>query len=444
MKGWISLLAWGITAVAIAGCGSSTDDDLSSLVAARNLTPIDAAVVVSDGEFALGQALFFDPELAGNRDISCATCHHPDFASGDGLSLSIGRGGVGLGTERVTADGELIPRNAPEIYNRGASGWTKMFWDGRVSGNRVEGFMTPAGDDLPAGVDSVLAAQAMFPVTSSAEMRGSLGDTDVFGAPNELGGLPEHDLTGIWDAIVARLTAIPEYVDLFAAAYPDVPVEAIGFEHAANAIAAFESAAFAFDESAWNRYLRGDDRLTDPERRGALLFFGDAGCSTCHLGTLLTDQEHHSIAAPQVGPGKGDEAPEDWGRGRVTREAKDRYAFRTPPLHNVALTGPWLHDGAFNSLEDVIRHHIDPEGSLASYEVGATVGPDIRVLDQPHYLDRLLSSVDPELDAVPSLTDSEVAELVAFLNALTDPDAAELGHLVPEAVPSGLPVGGRS
>jgi cytochrome c peroxidase len=107
------------------------------------------------------------------------------------------------------------------------------------------------------------------------------------------------------------------------------------------------------------------------------------------------------------------------------------------------LTGPWLPDGAFSSLEDVIRHHIDPEGSLASYDVGSTVGPDIQVLDQPHHLDRLLSSVGPELDAVPSLTGSQINELVAFLNALTDPDAADLGHLIPETVPSGLPVGGR-
>jgi len=67
----------------------------------------------------LGQALFFDPILSGNRNISCATCHHPSLASGDALSLSIGGGGEGLGTERELAEGGLIPRNAPEVYNRG-------------------------------------------------------------------------------------------------------------------------------------------------------------------------------------------------------------------------------------------------------------------------------------------------------------------------------------
>ena len=443
MERWIAAVAIGIATFALAGCGSSLDEDLSSLVATRGLTPLDAQVVVDDSIFELGRALYFDPELSGNRDISCATCHHPDFASGDALSVSIGQGGAGLGTTRVLADGELIPRNAPDVYNRGASGWTKMFWDGRVSGNRVEGFGTPAGDRFPDGIDNVLAAQAMFPVTSPAEMLGSPGDIDVLGVPNELAMHSEDDFSGIWQAIADRLTVIPGYIELFAAAYPNVPIEDIGFEHAANAIAAFEAKAFAFENSPWNRYLRGDDQMSDAAKQGALLFFGEAGCSGCHLGTLLTDQEQHSIAAPQVGPGKGDEAPEDWGRGGVTRNADDRYNFRTPPLHNVAVTGPWLHDGAFNSLEAVIRHHMDPETSLASYDVGVTVGPDLPFLGGQRHVEWLLTSVSPELAAVPSLTDSQIDDLIAFLDALTDPGATDLGHLVPASVPSGLPVTGR-
>ena len=443
MERWIAAVAIGIATFAAAGCGSSLDGDLSSLVATQDLTPLDAQVVVDDSIFKLGRALYFDPELSGNRDISCATCHHPDFASGDALSVSIGQGGAGLGTTRVLADGELIPRNAPDVYNRGASGWTKMFWDGRVSGNRVEGFGTPAGDRFPDGIDNVLAAQAMFPVTSPAEMLGSPGDIDVLGVPNELAMHSEDDFSGIWQAIADRLTVIPGYIELFAAAYPNVPIEDIGFEHAANAIAAFEAKAFAFENSPWNRYLRGDDQMSDAAKRGALLFFGEAGCSSCHLGTLLTDQEQHSIAAPQVGPGKGDEAPEDWGRGGVTRNADDRYNFRTPPLHNVAVTGPWLHDGAFNSLEAVIRHHMDPETSLASYDVGVTVGPDLPFLGGQRHVEWLLTSVSPELAAVPSLTDSQIDDLIAFLDALTDPGATDLGHLVPASVPSGLPVTGR-
>ena len=443
MERWIAAIAIGIVTLALAGCGSSLDEDLSSLVAAQDLTPLDAQIAVDASIFELGRSLYFDPELSGNRDISCATCHHPDFASGDALSVSIGQGGTGLGTTRVLADGELIPRNAPEVYNRGASGWTKMFWDGRVSGNRVEGFATPAGDQFPDGIDNVLAAQAMFPVTSPAEMLGLPRDIDILGAPNELAMRAEDDFSGIWQAIFDRLTVIPEYVDMFAAAYPNLAIEDLGFEHAANAIAAFEATAFAFDDSPWNRYLRGDDQMSDSAKRGALLFFGEAGCSTCHLGTLLTDQEPHSIAAPQVGPGKGAEAPEDWGRGGVTNNASDRYTFRTPSLHNVAVTGPWLHDGAFNSLEDVIRHHMDPMASLASYDVGATVGPDLRFLDRQRHVEWLLTSVSPELAAVPSLTDSQIDELIAFLDALTDPGATDLGHLVPASVPSGLPVTGR-
>jgi cytochrome c peroxidase len=85
----------------------------------------------------------------------------------------------------------------------------------------------------------------------------------------------------------------------------------LGFEYAANAIATYEIAAFAFDDSPWDRYLAGDlDALADEAKAGALLFNGEAGCGACHSGVLLTDQEYHNIAAPQLGPGKSVESQE--------------------------------------------------------------------------------------------------------------------------------------
>ena len=122
----------------------------------------------------LGRMLFFDKILSGNLNISCATCHHSLSGPGDGLSLPVGEGGTGLGVTRDTGTGadavlERVPRNAPPVFNLGAAQFHRMFHDGRVETDpsQASGFASPAGPDLPHGLDNVLAVQAMFPVTSA-------------------------------------------------------------------------------------------------------------------------------------------------------------------------------------------------------------------------------------------------------------------------------------
>lgn len=439
MKPWL-MVAGLVVAVGTAACGDAAPD-LEAVVADLGLEPIEATVEAEPALVDLGQALFYDPILSGNRNISCATCHHPRFASGDGLSVSIGQGGVGVGTERTMVDAMLIPRNATEVFNRGASDWHVMFWDGRVSGSPADGFVTPADDQLPAGLDSVLAAQAMFPVASAGEMRGNPEDEEIFGERNEIGELGDEQYVEIWAALTDRLVAIDGYVDLFAAAYPEVPVDALGFEHAANALAAYQATAFDLTDSPWNSYLAGDTEALDEEAAvGAALFLGEAGCASCHAPPLLTDQAFYSLGVPQIGPGKDEEAPEDLGRGRETDDPGDMYSFRTPSLLNVSVSGPWMHDGAFSDLSSVVRHHVDPVASYESYSVDQAVGPSLQFTDRARYRDPLLASVSLELDVVPALSDSQIDQLVAFLDALTDPAATALDALVPESVPSGLPV----
>ncbi|HUM68759.1 MAG TPA: cytochrome c peroxidase, partial [Chloroflexota bacterium] len=108
--------------------------------------------------------------------------------------------------------------------------------------------------------------------------------------------------------------AIPAYQELFRQAYPDVPAVELGFQHAANALAAFQAQAFTFTNSPWDRYLAGDESaLSKQAKQGALLFYGRAGCAACHSGPLFTDQQYHNIAAPQFGPGRDDFAPLDYG-----------------------------------------------------------------------------------------------------------------------------------
>ncbi|MCB8981883.1 MAG: cytochrome-c peroxidase [Ardenticatenaceae bacterium] len=421
------------------------DAELQTVIQAQRITRLDPGPAQDPALVALGQALYFDKILSGNRDIACATCHHPHKNSGDDLPISIGTGGVGLGETRQIGNGrQFIPRNAPEVFNRGAAEWRTMFWDSRVMLGEDGRFQTPAGAKLPATVANLLAAQAMFPVTSNDEMRGAVGDTDVFGQPNELALIDSDDLPSIWQALMNRVLAIPEYQTLFAAAYPDVPMAELDFGHAANAIAAFEIEAYTFYHTPWYQYLEGDTlALSDDAKSGALLFFGEAGCSRCHSGPLFTDQQHHNLAVPQVGPGKGDYAPLDLGRFSETGNLTDKYAFRTPPLHNVTISGPWMHNGAFNTLEAVIEHHLDTEKSLQGYDTAVHLPPDLRGTFQndPALLDEMLQTVDPQLAPARKLSAQEIQQLIAFLEALTDPGVAEnIAYLVPTAVPSGLSV----
>jgi cytochrome c peroxidase len=254
----------------LAGCGpaETTDARLQAMIATQGITPLDPGPVPDPALVALGEALFFDKLLSGNRDVACATCHHPLLASGDGLALPVGVGGTGLGPERVAATGRpLVPRNAPDLFNRGAAEWETMFWDGRVALDTMGNFISPAGAQLPDGLDNVLAVQAMFPVTSRDEMRGEAGDVDLFGAPNELAAVVDGDFAAIWDGLMVRLLAVPGYEALFAAAYPDVPAGEWHFSHAANGLAAYQIAAFTKLNSPWQRYLLGETTALSAEAK---------------------------------------------------------------------------------------------------------------------------------------------------------------------------------
>ena len=250
----------------------SLDGELRRLLEDSRITYTSLAPgpPASEAKIALGEALFFDKELSGNRDTSCATCHHPLMHTSDGLSLPIGVGGHGLGATRVMGpDREFIPRNSPDVFNRGDPAWVTMFWDGRISGSPEMGFSNPAGMMLPHGLENILAAQAMFPVTSLDEMRGKPGDEDKF--DNELADLPKDDPTVVWDALMKRLLAIPEYVAMFRAAYPHETKKDLGFQHAANAIAAYEATTWTMTDSPWDQYLAGDNSaISDGAKRGGI------------------------------------------------------------------------------------------------------------------------------------------------------------------------------
>jgi cytochrome c peroxidase len=398
---------------------------------------------------ALGAQLFFDKILSGNLNISCATCHHALTDTGDGLSLPVGEGGRGLGATRDTGVGadavhERVPRNAPPIFNLGAREFTTLFHDGRaqVDATQPSGFLSPAGAALPPGLDNILAVQAMFPVTSGTEMAGQPGENPIADAA------AINDLPGIWEQIAERLQNVSGYVDQFVNVYDDVrSADDITYVHAANAIAAFEALNWRADDSPFDRFLRGEKgALSMQARRGMRVFYSPnkANCARCHSGTFQTNHGFAAISVPQIGPGKGDgfQGRDDFGRERVTTNAADRYRFRIPTLRNVTLTAPYGHSGAFNTLEGMVRHHLDAIGSLRAYDATQVVMPSRNDLDD---LDLVIMN-DPvsvagiaaanELAPV-QLTDREFRDLIAFLHALTDPSSIDLRSDIPGSLPSG-------
>jgi cytochrome c peroxidase len=413
---------------------ASPADLVRQLAATRGIAPLPTPPYVRPALSRLGQALAFDKLLSGTRDISCMTCHLPAFATGDGKSLSIGQGGIGLGEERSHPGGVFIPRNAPPLFNMSAL--THLFWDGRVEVDAHGALHTPAGAQLTPEMTRVfefgaISALPLFPVTNRDEMRGYGG--------NELAAIQDGEFAAIWSSIMKRLGAVPEYRGLFEAAYPGTKFADMSFAHASNAIAGFIVDRLTFDDTPWDRFLAGhDDALTPAQLDGAQTFL-TLKCSLCHNGSTFSDEQFHDVAVPQIGPGEGDGAAgrDDFGRMRVTGAATDRYRFRTTPLRNAELTGPYGHDGAIVSLRAFVEHYSESDKKLLEYDVsqlepalrGTLLGTGAAILAQR----------DTLLDGVvfsPAVAD----KLVQYLSALTDERARNLSRLVPTRVPSGLPV----
>jgi cytochrome c peroxidase len=395
----------------------------------------------------LGRDLFYDPILSGNQNIACATCHHPSLASGDGVSLGLGEGATGLGLARAPMAAQMprarIPRNAPALWNVGASKYVTFFHDGRVTldSEAPHGIRMPTGRALPAPVSSPLAAQVILPLLSPEEMAGAPGENSI---ADRVAAEDITSDTGAWALITARVAEIPSYHDRFERLTGTSPQ----ITDLAEALAAFITFEFRAVNSPWDKFLAGEtDALSVDAQRGALLFFGDAKCSTCHSGALQTNHGFHAIGIPQLGPGKAKAAGlpsyADIGRQAITGNEEDRYRFRTPSLRMVSLTGPYGHSGAYGSLEAVIRHHSDPILSLMTYDrqeallPKVNLGDDWGAMEDQDELINIAAAI--ELPAQP-LDTKKISELVAFLEALTDTRAAKGRLGVPSQVPSGLAI----
>lgn len=407
-------------------------------------------------KFQLGRLLFFDKILSGNKNISCASCHHPTSGTSDGLSLGVGEGGSGIGLNRNLGKGvhavhERVPRNSPEIFNRHEM--KVIFHDGRLHLNKdyPSGIYSPAEMDLPEGLDSMLSAQALFPITSGTEMAGQKGENPIANAAAE-GRLAGVD--GVWNLIEKRLRSNRTYIDLFRKSFPTEIKTAndISIKHMGNAIGFFERHAFTSKKNKLYYYKQNPSKypLSQKEKRGLNLFFGKARCTSCHNGEIFTDSKFYSIALPPIGQGKGDgfKGLDDFGLAKVTKNKQHRYKFRTPSLINVTETGPYGHNGAYGTLKGIIKHHTNPSYYLVNYDPkkAGVVLPyrqdlysiDFKLLNHPNTIDAISASSDIKTI---NITDEEIDDIIAFLGTLKDVDFAKnFTRFIPKSVPSGLPV----
>lgn len=455
---------------------SALDLALQVIIDDRGLaTPANTGQLpdISDALPQLGMKLFYSKSLGGNFDAACVSCHHPALGGADRLSLPVGVDAESadlLGPGRAHVDGvPIVPRNSPTVFNAGL--WDSgLFWDSRVeslgkepgTNGSISGIRTPDSDFLVADPNAganLPSAQARFPVVSEAEMRSNSFEV---GADN----------TTVRDHLAARIGGygvgaselstngwLSEFQEAFGLAANAETV--ITFESIARAIGEYER-SMVFINNPWRNYLDGDlTALSDDAKEGARLFFtpvnqNGAGCNACHSGPLFSDGQHHLVAFPQAGPGKGDLNDDDFGRERETGDPVDRYRFRTPSLLNIAQTAPYGHAGAYLSLEEVVRHYINPVRSVGAFfdRGGLCSTPQFSDVDNCSSLypnneensDKALAKLAVERASgtsrfqSPRLNNTQVAQLVAFLEALTDPcvmDRACLAPWIPDTTDQG-------
>ncbi len=395
----------------------------------------------------LGRLLWFDTIGGLNNDNTCAGCHSPTNGFGDTQSIAIGIDNNGIvGPHRT---GPRNQRRTPMAIN--AAFFPTLMWNSRfasLSGDPFDnsaGFKFPAPENLSLSyLPQLLDAQAFIPPTERVEVAGFTFPGDNFAIRAE---------------VLNRLNRSEAYRKLFGEVFPEVQDGApISFDMFGSAIAEFEF-SLVFADAPIDEYARGQkNALTTDQKRGALLFFGRAGCVECHRvsgqsNEMFSDFDQHVIGVPQIAPIAGDptagnvifDGPglnEDFGLEQVTGDANERYEFRTSPLRNVALQPTFFHNGAFTRLDDAIRHHLDVVASVNNYDpVAVGVASDLGGPIGP--MSPVLARLDPLLASPIRLTGEEFRQLVDFVRSgLLDPRARpeSLRKLVPKSVPSGRPV----
>jgi cytochrome c peroxidase len=434
----------GVESISAAGAPAGhVDAELRGLLAGHGFTGRIASTLESrlgrpiDRQLAnVGRLLWFDPIQGIKNDNACAGCHSPTHGFGDAQPIAIG-----VDNNGIVGPGRTGPRNqrrSPMVIN--TAFYPTLMWNSRFNApsgdpfDNSQGFVFPAPEGTTLSyLPHLLTAQAFIPPTERVEAAGFHfpGDNDDLRAE-----------------VIRRLNATSEYRKLFAREFPHVNAGApITFDDFASAIAEFEF-TLVFADAPIDHYARGArNALTTLQKEGAVLFFGRAGCVSCHSvsgqsNEMFSDFREHVAGIPQINPSfsnmvfDGPGMDEDFGLEQVTGHVADRYAFRTSPLRNVALQPAFMHNGAFVSLDDAIRYHLAAIDGAAAYNTALLpadlqgTGPIIPVLER---LDLLLRTD-------PLLSEYEFDALVAFVrDGLLDAGARpqRLRRLIPQKLPSG-------
>jgi cytochrome c peroxidase len=385
----------------------------------------------------IGRLLWFDPIQGLNDDNSCGGCHSPTNGFGDTQPIAIG-----IENNGVVGPGRRGPRNqrrSPMIIN--TAFYPTLMWNSRFrarSGNPFDNrrgfvFPIPEGQTL-SYLPHLLTAQAFIPPTERVEAAGF-----AFSGSHD-------DLRG---EVVRRLNANSNYRQLFARSFPHVKQgAAIAFDDVAATLAEFEFTQ-VYADAPIDRYARGSaNALTPSQKRGAVLFFGRAGCVGCHTvsGTsneMFSDFREHVAGIPQIVPSvanvvfDGPGADEDFGLEQDTGNPADRYAFRTSPLRNVALQPAFMHNGAFTRLDDAIRYHLNAADGSSAFST-SKLPADLQGPTGPR--EPVMQRLDAALRYALALREDEVKALIDFVSdALLDPAAKpeRLRGLIPAKLPSG-------
>jgi cytochrome c peroxidase len=396
-----------------------------------------------DGRLAeLGRNLFHDTIVGLNNDNSCAGCHSASAGFGDTQSIAIGvENNFIVGPHRT---GPRNQRRTPMAAN--TAFFPNLMWNSRFASlsndpfNNSAGFKFPLPEGLTlSGKSQLLVAQAFIPPTERVEAAGF-----VFPGDN----------VAIRDEVIRRINEVSEYRKLFGKIFPEVKGGApITYDMFAKAIAEFEF-TLVFANAPIDRFARGEkNAMTDDQKKGALLFFGQANCAACHSvsgqsNEMFSDFKEHVIGVPQVSPFIGNvvfDGPntnEDFGLEQVTGNAADRYMFRTSPIRNVALQPAFFHNGAFTRLEDAIRFHLNVVETARNYDpVRAGLATDLQGPIGP--MEPVFARLDPLMQTPIELSNANFKRLVDFVrHGLLDPRARpeNLRKLIPSHVPSGRPM----
>ncbi|NHK27156.1 methylamine utilization protein MauG [Parvularcula flava] len=367
------------------------------------LTPPDAVNAPFDPEkAAIGEALFASDTLSLNSDMSCRTCHLPQFSSGDGLPNAVGTGGIGEGPARLATEGEIVPRNALPLWGRGGIGFDTFFWDGKVRRDTETGAIISQFGMAPPADDPLLTSVHLPFVEIDEMVDETQNVSDLYKTESVASA------ETIFEELAGRVRSDENLAVPLAAAFSMDPSE-LSFDQVADAVAHFIRREFRIRETDFHKFVFSGDSFTNEQLRGGLLFYGKGGCVACHNGPFFTDFEFHAIPFPQAGFGKNGFGL-DYGRYNVTFDPRDLYKFRTPPLYNVEHSAPYSHSGSVATLEDAIRAHIDP----LALDAFRHHNP----IERQEYYRRLKAWASEPMSPA-ALTEDDITSITVFLNSLT-------------------------